>query len=63
MTDLKRKLIHEVMIMAYQEGIEAGKTEAINVLLQMKKDTETTPNSGLKAPALLNQAIVEVQKR
>lgn len=28
MSDLRKKLIHEVMVMAYEEGVEEGKKQA-----------------------------------
>ena len=61
MSDLKKKLIHEVMVMAYKEGRDQGKAEAINVLMRMKLDAQKTPYTGLKAEALLNKAMEEIQ--
>ena len=58
---LRQKLIHEVMVMAYEEGRDQGKAEAVNVLMRMKMDAQKTPYCGLKAEALLEKAMEEIQ--
>ena len=46
----------------YEEGRDQGKAEAVNVLMRMKLDAQKTPYCGLKAEALLDKAMEEIQK-
>ena len=58
---LRQKLIHIVMELAYEEGRDQGKAEAVNVLMRMKLDAQKTPYCGLKAEELLDKAMEEIQ--
>lgn len=58
---LRQKLIHLVMELAYEQGLDQGKAEAVNVLMRMKLDAQKTPYCGLKAEALLEKAMEEIQ--
>ena len=58
---LRQKLIHLVMELAYEQGRDQGKAEAVNVLTRMKLDAQKTPYCGLKAEALLAKAMEEIQ--
>lgn len=58
---LRQKLIHETMIMAYEQGRDQGKAEAVNTLMRMKLDAQKTPYCGLKAEALLEKAMEEIR--
>ena len=45
---LKKLLIHEVMIMAYEEGIEEGKRQAVDAMKQVgdvEHDRKGIPNT------------------
>lgn len=58
---LRQKLIHLVMELAYEQGLDQGKAEAVNILMRMKLDAKKTPYCGLKAEALLDKAMEEIQ--
>lgn len=57
----EQKLIHLVMELAYEQGRDQGKAEAVNVLMRMKLDAQKTPYCGLKAEALLEKAMEEIE--